>query len=334
MMNKVDSNGVVWDTFIMAKLEIIDKYKLPISVKYQTHRPRPQQQQYIHSPDPTYGHAAENQTDTATSIPDFDWLAQEMEEGEDVEVFYGYYCDTTIIVPATDSTPEMEMTKRNRKHGHVITPTGYLKAGVLEGISFKHDIDQGGPDGTIEEHAQWCKDSLNYPFLKELSNDTCHAYIENIVSESYDPSVIFCPIKVCIPDDEGEGSLREVLACSLPGASIMLGADIANDTIRLTSAPIVIDQDVTLVSDLGLNIYIMGETVDRVFEILPGVTLTLDGIRIICGDAQDGSCVLNDGTAVFRDTWFYNHDGMPGTASQIINTGVMHIEGTTNLKID
>lgn len=340
MMKKQDADGVAWDTMVMAKLEFIDKYKLPIHVKYQTHRPRPQDQPVIPSPDPTYGHSAENETDPATSIPDFEWLMQEMEAGEDVEVFYGYYCDTTIIIPATDTTPEMPMTKRNRKYGHVINVTGYLQAGSLEGIAFKHDTDQRGPDdpddnaGTIEEYAQWCLDSLNYPFLKELGNDSCHAYVENIISESYDPSVIFCPVKVCIPDDDGEGSMRDVLACSLPGASIMLGADIAGDTIRLTSGPLVIDRDVTIVTDPDLNIYILGESVDRVFEILPGVTVTFDGVRIICGEASDASCVMNEGTVIFRDTQFYNHDGMPGTESQIVNTGVVKIEGNTNLQID
>jgi len=65
---------------------------------------------------------------------------------------------------------------------------------------------------------------------------------------------------------------------------------------------------------------------------MSGVTVTIDGLNIICGEAADASCVSNEGTVIFRDTQFYNHDGLPGAASQIINTGTIRIEGTTKFE--
>jgi hypothetical protein len=47
---KTDADGVSWDAMIMGKLEFIDKYKLPIHVKYQTPA-RPEDQPVIPSPD-------------------------------------------------------------------------------------------------------------------------------------------------------------------------------------------------------------------------------------------------------------------------------------------
>jgi hypothetical protein len=317
-----DTAGVHWEDMIKGKLHFIDKHELPIRVKYQVHTPFPGFKPAIPSPDSTYGHAADNETGPA-GFPDFAWLCNELEEGEDVEMNITYWCpdSTGMLVQET---------------GHSIVITGYTKVGDENWLQWKHDLRQDTIGGMVEEHGRWCVDSVGYPFMKEMngSGSGCIAYVGSVIAESYDSSVIFCPIKVCIPDDNAEGSLRDALACAVPGSTITLGAELANDTISLTSGPLIVDKDVTIIADPSLNIYILGESVNRVFEIQPGVTVTFDGLRIICGEAADASCVSNEGTVIFRDTQFYNHDGLPGSASQIINTGTIRIEGTTNLKID
>jgi hypothetical protein len=363
-LNSVMEGGVLWEDFIKGKLEFIDRYHLPIRVKYQAHASAPAE---IPSPNLLYGHVAENESPPNPDMPGkylhptFDWLCQELMEDEDVEMMFGYYCDTLTEVierieidTLEDGTIVMDtlyefVPKKDRKYGHMINVTGKITIGPLKWITYKHDVHQGGEGGTSPDNApegfaftdmsEWVPATGGYSILSresyiEADGDTCTAFVESVISESYDPAVEFCPEKVCFPEDDGEGTLRRALLCAEAGDVITLGADVAGDTIRLTSGPLVIDKNITIATDPDLQIYIRGEDVSRVFEIQAGVTVIFDGLKIICGEGAEAGCVLNEGTVTFRDTQFYDHDGLPGTASQVSNYGVIHIEGNTNLRMD
>lgn len=320
MLMGKDEAGVVWDTIVMGKLAFIDKHQLPISVKYQVHTPNPDFKPYIHSPDPTYGHAAENQTGP-TNVPDFDWLQQELEAGEDVEMVITYFCDSAGV--------------RVKRSTHAINITGYFEMGNDKWLIWKHDTDQTGPGGTVEEYGRWCTDAAGYPFLKEMSEtDDCVANVGAVISESYDPSVIFCPVKVCNDQDDGEGSLREALICNEPGRTIMIGSELANVTIQLTSTPIHITQSLTLTADITNNITISASTIDRVFVVAPGVTVTLEGIKLICGTASAGACIITEANLHLNNMTILNSQGI-FIPTLIQNTGGnLTISGTTNVLKD
>lgn len=280
-------------------------------------------------------------------------VVQTLPDGtEQIDTFYRLYItfdtleDGTIVADTSLLHPKLQ-----RKSGHVINITGKVKFGPLKWITYKHDTDQSGPGGTspdddedsaFTDFSEWREAENGYAIIAqenyyELDGDHCTAYVEAVISESYDPDIIFCPTKVCIPDDDGDGSLRRALFCAQDGDTITIGPELANDTIRLTSGPLILDKNFSIYrtdQNPSWEFSIEGQSVSRVFEVLPGKTVTIDGLNIICGEAEDASCILNEGTLILRNMQFFQHDGIPGSASQIINTGTVRIEGTTNLRID
>ncbi len=168
MMDREDNGGVFRRNFIEAKLEYIDKYKLPIKVKFRSWKFGTDS---IPSPDDKYGHSADNQNDSANSFPSFDWMMNEMRNGEDVELELGYY----------DSTG-------SRGGGHWVTITGASDVGTAQGFYFKDDIDQSDSGGTEQEYCNW-ETYEGMPYLPQLSTKDEVAVVETVVSESYDATV-------------------------------------------------------------------------------------------------------------------------------------------------
>ncbi|MDX1479247.1 MAG: hypothetical protein R3301_16140, partial [Saprospiraceae bacterium] len=172
-----DSTGTPWDKIIEGKLAYIDEWELPIRVKYQVHTPYPGFKPIIASPDSTYGHAAENETEPG-GWPDFDWICNELKEGEDLEMVMTYWCDSAGVLVQSTS--------------HAVVLTGYFKFGNDRWLTWKHDTDQSGPGGMVEEYGRWAIDTAGYPYLSEMSETGgCIAYVGSVVSESYDSTILF-----------------------------------------------------------------------------------------------------------------------------------------------
>ena len=199
MMGRMNNGATAEDDFIKGKLAYIDKYKLPIHVKFQNDN---MDTSDIASPDTLYGHVAENKNDSAFAKPTWDWLYAEMEAGEDVELQFGRY----------DSTGA-------RINGHFITITGVVEIGGKKRIYYKDDTDQWNKGGMRHQCATWnAIDSLQgKTYLPELSSENRNVVVEGVVSESYDPSITFCP------DD-----------MTLDQASIPSGTYTASDTIYIS----------------------------------------------------------------------------------------------------
>jgi hypothetical protein len=356
--------GAYWDSLIMAKLMFIDEYKLPLHVKYQAHSRAPAA---IPSPNPLYGHAATNASemidDTTYRHPTFEWLCQELDNGEDVELLFGYYCDTLVFIEVidtilADTLPDntiifdtiytfIDSTYLVRKAAHAINVTGKIKVGDLKWITYKHDVYQEGPGGTSPENtpddyyytdlSSWIEAEGGYSYLNNESyidefSDTCFAYVEAIITTSYDPDIEFCIEDAFLPDDDGEGTLRAAVACAKNGDTIRLTSLLANDTICLTSIPITIDKDIVIIADTSNSIYIKGPAMDRIFSVSSGSMVSLEGFKIICGNAFDGSCIKNAGDLTLKDMQFESPGGMLINNSKIENTGNLNIRGTTNIK--
>ena len=325
--------GVFWWNIVAGKLELIDRYRLPIKVKYQTHTPNDSTWETISSGDPTYGHYAENETGES-GIPDFDWICNELEEGEDVELHLNYWC----------RDPENPDTLI-QSTGHYVNLVGYAKFGVECWLMWKHDINQAGPEGTIEEYGRWQKakkanetdpDAPEYPMINEMGDTSSAgyvAYVGSVISESYDPDALFCPVKVCIPDDSGPGTLREAMECSTDGAVITLGPELAGQSIVLTSDHLTATANITIVANPGDNITVMFE---KEFGFVTDMTanLTLQGFRVVAGTGATGSALLNNGNATLHDMMIFDHTGNPGSAILVQNHGQLNFTGTTHLKRD
>ena len=103
-------------------------------------------------------------------IPDFDWICSELEAGEDVELHINYWCKDTSSVGDT----------LKHSSGHFVNVTGYASYGNERKLSWKHDITQEGPGGTIEEFGCWGTaekpnagpdDTTKYPIITEMSQN-------------------------------------------------------------------------------------------------------------------------------------------------------------------
>lgn len=185
LMGRGDERGVIDEKFVKGKLAYIDKYKLPIRVKFQSELIK-QDSTKLHSPDPRYGHSADNQSidlpGEAASGPTVsrDFLLKEMKDSEDLEMNIFWYNNDGRI-----------------SGGHCVVVTGvYTLNGVVTKYVVKHDEDQRRRGGLIQETITF--DTSETVTCRAPEWDYNHptegllkAYLTTIVSESYDPSVTF-----------------------------------------------------------------------------------------------------------------------------------------------
>jgi len=146
----------------------------------------------------------------------------------------------------------------------------------------------------------------------------------------------------CLPDcneivltneDDGYGSLRNVVLCAGPGQSIVFAPELANDTIFLNS-PVVVDQDITI-SMTTNPVTIKSNHNHYIFEVLPGVTLTLDNITLIGGNGADQTRVIyNRGNLHMQDVQIIDVLLGSGSGKTISNEGTLDSHGSTQISTE
>jgi hypothetical protein len=106
-------------------------------------------------------------------------------------------------------------------------------------------------------------------------------------------------ITVTNTNDSGPGSLRQALADANDGDTINFDPALNGQTIMLTTAELVIDNDVTILG-AGPNLLTVArssQTQFRIFHVMPGYDATIEGLHITGGSVNLGSyggAVLND----------------------------------------
>ena len=154
LMKRSRNGGVTINNFIQGKLDFIEEHKLPINVKFQSSfLPK----DVISSSGETYA-----RNDNKGGYPTWEWLAEQMKAGEDVEMMY-YWLDGETW------------------HGHAVVVTGIEENedGSKKSVKFKHDVRQGWVDGTKQEDESIYVDSYGRMILRSRS-----AFIGNVVAES------------------------------------------------------------------------------------------------------------------------------------------------------
>ena len=112
------------------------------------------------------------------------------------------------------------------------------------------------------------------------------------------------PSIVTNTSDSGAGSLRQALADALNGETITFNIPTADPgfnagvwTITLTSGELVIEKDVTI-SGLGADVLVVNRDGNapafRIFDLLPGKTVALEGLTISNGKATVGGGIINN----------------------------------------
>lgn len=172
-MKRAPNSGAYTDSMIVGKLAYIDKYKLPIKVKFQSVKFGTG---HFQSPNPLFNHRAENMNSAPHAKPSWDWLVEEMRKGEDVELEFGHYDSTGV-----------------RWGGHWITVTGTANVGGAKGIYFKDDFEQLVPGGLRNDQYVGWSENDNKVWLC-FSSSKYIRRVETLVSESYDSTVVFTAV--------------------------------------------------------------------------------------------------------------------------------------------
>jgi hypothetical protein len=119
------------------------------------------------------------------------------------------------------------------------------------------------------------------------------------------------------------GSLRANILCAVAGDTIMFDAGLTGQTITLMS-PIVIDKNLTIIG-LGMaNLTISGGGTTNIFQVLPGVTLTLNDIAL--KDGSGSGAIFNQGSLSLEDVLFENNSPFVLTGP-----GSVDVSGTVNV---
>lgn len=156
-------------------------------------------------------------------------------------------------------------------------------------------------------------------------------------SDQYDPYA-HCSITVSNTNNDGLGSLRRAIACAEDGATILFNATmtdgIGDDTIKLTSGPILISKMITLdqTSTTRALIKAVGPT-GPVFNVAGSKTLSLKNIDIFSGTNSGERALLNNGFLVLDNVYIHENSTI-GSGTTLTNLGNLTIFGDVRIIVD
>jgi hypothetical protein len=168
---RVNEEGLNTAGIIKGKLAFIDSLKLPIHVKWQG---IPWNVDSIKSPNEKYKHVAKSKNDSVGAYATFDWLAAEIENGEDVEIKFGWY-DTLDV----------------RHGGHWVVVSGVSDVTTARGVYVKDDEYQEKAGGMRQTYLKWVTNDEGRPRLDGFEGPNNRCWVESVVSESYDSTITF-----------------------------------------------------------------------------------------------------------------------------------------------
>ncbi len=183
-----DSGGASPMQMIKGKLDFIDKYKLPIHVKFQSMSVNPDVPSVRSGTTKyaKYNHSATNMIDKSKpgNFPTIDFIMSEMQHGEDVALMVGWY--------------DLSRDSNQRLGGHWFTLAGSGYNGNYPFVIENDDEIQGSAGGTSQKmvYLQDPPDNIiSGPVIPELTRTVngkeVICIVESVVSESYDSTITY-----------------------------------------------------------------------------------------------------------------------------------------------
>lgn len=103
-------------------------------------------------------------------------------------------------------------------------------------------------------------------------------------------------------NDSGYGSFRSIIDSPCIGDTIYFDNALLNQTITLTSGEILIDSDKVLKGMGDDKLTISGNDLSRIFNVAPGVTFEIKGVKLMNGyAATNGGAILNNGNLILEN---------------------------------
>ena len=111
-------------------------------------------------------------------------------------------------------------------------------------------------------------------------------------------------ITVTNTNDSGPGSLRQALAVVNDGDTINFDSALNGQIINLTSGELVINNNITIAGPGGdlLTVSRSSSNLFRIFHVMPGRSVTIEGLTIQNGSGSGGGGVLNDHATLTIDS--------------------------------
>lgn len=105
-------------------------------------------------------------------------------------------------------------------------------------------------------------------------------------------------------NDNGPGTLRDTIAAANDGDTIQFDPALNGQIINLTSDELVINKNITIAGPGGdlLTVSRSSSNLFRIFHVMPGHTVTIEGLTIQNGSGSGGGGVLNDHATLTIDS--------------------------------
>ncbi len=117
--------------------------------------------------------------------------------------------------------------------------------------------------------------------------------------ESLEDRLVLSALTVTSSADSGPGTLRAAIALANAGDTISYSPRLDGQTIRLTSGELAISQSLTIKGPGALLLDVDAGGTSRVFDVTSAsATVTISGLTLSGGNAEDGGGILDQGGAL------------------------------------
>jgi hypothetical protein len=153
-----------------------------------------------------------------------------------------------------------------------------------------YDVDASN-DGDVVPNSNTNNDTIPVT-LTNGEQDGQNFFIDGIV----------CPLIVNTSADSGYGSFRYNVECAEPGDTIRFHVVMSGDIVNITSTPIILDKNLTILSMLSPTVEITS-SVNGLFDIVNGVAVEFRDLNVVNGDAAGsaGAAFDNSGNLTLHN---------------------------------